>query len=141
MSEQPGPDGPPDEPAPAPALDFGALLSQLGQVQQNLEQAQQSAAASVAEGSAGGGKVKVKVSGALEFLDVSIDASVVDPDDVEMLQDLVLAAIRDGMEKAGELASGAFGGLGGLGGLPGLGGLGGLPGLGELPGLGGALGG
>jgi DNA-binding YbaB/EbfC family protein len=105
-----------------PQLDFGALLSQLGQVQQNIQEAQAAAAAQVVEGSAGGGAVKVKVTGGLEFQEVVIDPSVVDANDVEMLQDLVLAAIRDAMEKASQLASSALGDTG-LGGLPGLGGL------------------
>ncbi len=110
-------------------FDIGSLLSQLGQVQQNLQQAQESAAAQVVEGTAGGGAVRVKVTGALDFQEVVIDPKVVDPEDVEMLQDLVLAAVRDGLEKASNLASSALGsaGLGGLPGLPGLeGGLGGL---------------
>ena len=67
-------------------FDIGSLLSQLGQVQQNLQEAQQQAAAREVEGSSGGGAVKVRVSGALEFLEVQIDRSVVDPEDVEMLE-------------------------------------------------------
>ena len=101
-------------------FDLGSLISQLGQVQQNLQQAQAEAASQVVEGSAGGGAVKVRVTGGLEVLSVVIDPSVVDPDDVEMLQDLVLAAVRDGLERASALASSAFGGadVGGmLGGL------------------------
>lgn len=114
-------------------FDIGALLSQLSQVQQDLRDAQEEAAAREVEGSSGGGAVKVRVSGALEFLEVKIDPSVVDPDDVEMLEDLVLAAVRDGLEKAGSLATNAIGstGLGGISGLPGFPG---LPGLGGHPG-------
>jgi len=123
-------------------IDFGALLSQLGQVQENLQHAQEEAAAEEVEGSSGGGAVKVRVTGALEFLDVEIDPSVVDPSDVEMLEDLVLAAVRDGLEKASGLATSALGnlglgGLGGLGGPPGAGASvgGGIPGLGGLAGI------
>lgn len=101
-------------------LDIGALMSQLGQMQQNLHDAQEAAAAQEVEGSAGGGKVTVRLTGALEFLDIRIDASVADPGEIEMLQDLVLAAVRDGVEKAGRMATDAIGGAGlppGLGGL------------------------
>ena len=95
--------------------DFNSLLSQLGQVQQNLRQAQEEAASQVVEGSAGGGAVRVKVTGGLDFQEVTIDPGAVD--DVEMLQDLVLAAVRDAVEKAHALASDALGGLGGGGSL------------------------
>lgn len=113
--------------SPGAGFDIGSLLSQLGQVQQNLQEAQQQAASREVEGSSGGGAVTVRVSGALEFLQVKIDPSVVDPGDVEMLEDLVLAAVRDGLEKASGLATSALGsaGLAGLQGLPGIPGLGG----------------
>ena len=107
----------PDE----PQLDLGALVSRLGEVQQSLQQAQQSAAAQVVEGTAGGGAVRVRATGGLEFQEVLIDRELVGTDDIEMLQDLVLAAIRDAVEKASALTSDALGGaaLGGfdLGGL------------------------
>jgi DNA-binding YbaB/EbfC family protein len=93
-------------------FDLGSLISQLGQVQDSLQQAQAEAAAQVVEGSAGGGAVKVRVTGALEFLSVTIDPSVVDPDEVDLLQDLVLAAVRDGLEGASSLAQRAIGGAG-----------------------------
>jgi DNA-binding YbaB/EbfC family protein len=107
--------------------DLGDLLSQVQQMQQQLMEAQQSAAAEVVEGRAGGGMVTVKVTGGFEFQDVQIDPSVVDPADVDMLQDLVLAAIRDAVSRVNELNQQALGGLGSL--------LGGGPGspLGDLP--------
>ena len=131
------------DPGGGPGFDIGSLFSQLGEVQRNLREAQEEAAAAEVVGTAGGGAVKVKVSGGLEFLEVKIDPSVVDPSDIEMLEDLVLAAIRDGMDQASSLASGAIGraGLPGLGSLPGLGGLPGIPGLPGLEGLLGAPGG
>jgi DNA-binding YbaB/EbfC family protein len=114
-------------------FDLGSLISQLGQVQQNLQQAQAEAAAQVVEGTAGGGAVKVRINGGLEFLSVTIDSSVVDPSEIDLLQDLVLAAVRDGIEKASTLATSALGGAG-LG-IPGAGSdLGGL--LGGLVGPG-----
>jgi DNA-binding YbaB/EbfC family protein len=108
--------------------DLGALLSRLGEVQHNLQQAQETAAAKVFEGTAGGGAVKVLVTGGMEFQDVTIAPEVVDPGDVEMLQDLIVAAIRDAVEQVQAETAQAFGGLG-LGGSGGPGGLGGLGGL------------
>lgn len=108
--------GTPDQEGGLP--DFGSLLSQLGQVQENLRQAQQEAAETTVEGSAGGGAVRITLTGGLEFQSVTIDPAVVDPDDVQMLEDLVLAAARDALEKAHALTSEALGGItGGLGGL------------------------
>ena len=114
-----------------PPFDIGQLMGQLGQIQQNLVEAQEAAATEVVEGSAGGGCVKVRLTGAFEFQSVTIDPSVVDPGDVDMLQDLVLAAIRDGVDKAGALASDALGSAG-FGGMPGFGA---IPGIGDLGGL------
>jgi DNA-binding YbaB/EbfC family protein len=100
--------------------DLGALLSQLGQVQQNLQAAQQSATSQVIEGVSGGGAVRISATGGLDVRSVTIEPSVVDPADVEMLQDLVLAAIRDVVEQANALQSDALGGVGLGGGLEGL---------------------
>ena len=72
-------------------MDLGSLMEQ---AQQMLAGAQE-AAAEVIEGSSGGGMVKIEVDGGFNFHSVSIDPSVVDPNDVEMLNDLVLAALRD----------------------------------------------
>ena len=95
------------------------LLKQAQKMQEQLMAAQAAAAEQVVEGQAGGGVVKVQVTGGMEFKKVSIDPSAVDPDDVEMLEDLVLAAIHDAMGKVGNLSQQAMGGLdlGGLGGL------------------------
>ena len=103
--------------------DINSLLQQAQKMQQQLMEAQAQAAEQVVEGVAGGGVVKVTVTGGMEFRSVSIDPAAVDPDDVEMLEDLVLAAIHDAMSKVQDLSQQAMGGLdlGGLGG--GLGGL------------------
>ena len=95
------------------------LLKQAQQMSQQLMAAQQAAADQVVEGHSGGGVVKVEVTGGMEVRSVKIDPSVVDPSDVEMLEDLVLAAIHDAMAKAGAISQQAMGGLdlGGLGGL------------------------
>jgi DNA-binding YbaB/EbfC family protein len=95
------------------------LMKQATKLQEQLLAAQQAAAEQVVEGHAGGGVVKVTVTGGSEFLKVEIDPSAVDPDDVGMLEDLVLAAIHDAMGKVHDLTQQAMGGFdpGGLGGL------------------------
>lgn len=97
--------------------DFNQILAQAQQMQERLAEAQQQLADQVVEGQSGGGAVRVTVTGAMEFREVHIRADAVDADDVEMLQDLVLAALRDAVAKVGELNSQAMGGLGGLAGL------------------------
>ena len=105
-------------------LDLGALLEQATSMQQHLAEAQEQAAATEVEGVAGGGVVRVTATGDGTFTSVTIDPEAVDPADVEMLQDLVLAALHDVTAKIQELQAGTMGGLD-LGGLD-LGGLGGL---------------
>jgi hypothetical protein len=105
---------------PGSLPDFGALLSRLGEVQESIQAAQESAAARVIEGSAGGGAVRIRATGDLSFQEVLIDPSVVDAEDIEMLQDLVLAALRDVMDQIQDSAANVLGGIdlgGGLGGL------------------------
>jgi DNA-binding YbaB/EbfC family protein len=107
-------------------------MKQVQQMQAEMLKAQEQLKNEVVEASAGGGMVTVKVTGELELQEVKIDPEAVDPEDVEMLQDLVLAATNEALRSAQELAANrmnaAAGGLGGLGGAGGLGGLG-LPGL------------
>ncbi len=95
------------------------LLKQAQKMQEQLQEARAAAESQEVEGQSGGGVVKVRVTGAMEFTGITIDPSAVDPDDVGMLEDLVLAAIHDAMAKVGALSEQAMGGvdLGGLGGL------------------------
>jgi len=97
---------------------MSALLKQAQQMQEQLMSARDEAAEQEVEGQAGGGVVKMRVTGAMEFRSVSIDPAAVDPDDVGMLEDLILAAIHDAMAKAAKVNEAAMGGfdLGGLGG-------------------------
>jgi DNA-binding YbaB/EbfC family protein len=106
--------------------DMQAILQQAQQMQQQLMSAQQELAEAEVTGSAGGGLVTAVVSGGGELKSLTIDPKVVDPDDVETLADLIVAAVRDANTKAqglaaakmGPLAGGLGGDLGGLG-LPG----------------------
>jgi nucleoid-associated protein EbfC len=105
------------------------MLRQVQQMQAEMMKAQEQLKSEVVEASAGGGMVSVKVTGDLEVREIKIDPDAVDPDDVEMLQDLVLAATNEALRSAQELAASKMGAAtGGLGGAGGLGGLG-LPGL------------
>jgi DNA-binding YbaB/EbfC family protein len=98
------------------------MLKQLQKVQQEMEQTQAELAEEVVEGSAGGGVVTVRVKGDSTVESITIDASVVDPEDTEMLGDLVTAAVNEGLRNAKELAAERLGGVTqGMGLPPGLG--------------------
>ena len=110
-----------------PQPNMQQLLKQAQKMQQDMLAAQEALKDEVVEASAGGGMVTVKVTGDLVVKSITIDPEAVDPEDVELLQDMVLAAVNEALRSAQELASAKLGGItGGLTG--GLGGLG-LPGL------------
>lgn len=98
------------EASPLDGLDFGSLLNMAGQMQQQIAQAQQEAANTVVEGSAGGGAVTISATGTGEYESVTIRPDVAD--DLEMLQDLVLAALRDVAAKIQAIQNDGMGGLG-----------------------------
>ena len=102
-------------------MDMNRLMQQAQQAAQQMQSAQAELAAEVIEGSAGGGMVSVVMNGSRDIQEVKISPDVVDPDDVEMLEDLIVAALQDASAKAEELAASKLGNLG-LGGmnLPGL---------------------
>jgi len=119
---------------PNPQQQQMKMMRQIQKMQQEMQAAQDALANATVEATVGGGVVKVTVSGDGELRSVSIDPSVVDPEDVETLEDLVLAAVTEGMRQAralqeeklgaatggidiGGMLGGAGGGLGGLGGL------------------------
>jgi len=100
-----------------------ALMQQAAQMQAQLMAAQEELAGTEVTGSAGGGLVRVTMTGTGEVTAVTLSPKAVDPEDIESLQDLLVAAIRDGSRQVAELASQSMGPLaGGLGGL-------GLPGM------------
>jgi DNA-binding YbaB/EbfC family protein len=104
------------------------MLGQVQKMQQDMEAAQRELEEQTVQASAGGGMVTVTVSGALEVRSVKIDPGAVDPEDVEMLCDLVLAATNEALRAAQELAAKRMGDVTGGLDLGSLGGLG-LPGL------------
>ena len=109
-------------------IDMNALMKQAQQMQTEMLKAQEQLAGEEVEASAGGGMVKVKMSGDLRLLEIAIDPEAIDPEDAELLQDMVTAAVNEGIRAAQELAATKLGGASGLGGMGGAGGLN-LPGL------------
>jgi DNA-binding YbaB/EbfC family protein len=101
------------------------MLKQVQKMQQDMMAAQEQLKHETVEASAGGGMVTVVVGGDLTVREIRIAPDAVDPDDVELLQDMVLAAVNEGLRSAQELAANKLGGLtGGMGDLglpPGLG--------------------
>jgi DNA-binding YbaB/EbfC family protein len=105
-------------------LDVNALMKQAQQMQDQVLQAQEALKDEIVEASAGGGMVKVKMGGDLTLREITIDPEAVDPEEAEMLAEMVQAAVNEGLRAAQELAGSKMGGItGGLGGgIPGLGG-------------------
>jgi DNA-binding YbaB/EbfC family protein len=103
--------------------DMNKMLQQVQEMQAQMARAQEELANETVEASAGGGMVTVKATGALEITEIKIAPEAIDPDDPELLSDMVLAAVNEALRSAQSLAEsklgGAMGGLKGLG-LPGL---------------------
>ena len=104
-------------------LDMNALMKQAQQMQAQMAQAQEAAKDEIAEASAGGGMVTARANGAGELVEIRIDPRAIDPDDPEMLSDMVLAASNEALRAAAQAVEAKLRSQ-----LPDLGGLG-LPGL------------
>jgi len=107
-------------------MDMNKLLQQVGEMQEQMQKAQSELDNEVVESSAGGGMVTVTATGAGEIKQIKIDPKAIDPEDPELLADMVLAAVNEAIRSARSLQETKLGGLAGgaLGGL-------GLPGLGQ----------
>ena len=96
------------------------LMKQAQKMQKQMEEAQRELELKEVEAAAGGGAVKAKVNGKRELLSVTIDPDAVDPDDVEMLEDMIVAAVNEAMHQMDEISQASMskitGGMGGLGG-------------------------
>lgn len=104
-------------------FDVNALMKQAQQMQQQMEQAQEQLKEETVEASAGGGMVKVTVGGDMTLREIAIDPEAIDPEEAEMLAEMVQAAVNEGLRAAQELAGSKMGGItGGMGGM-------GLPGM------------
>lgn len=101
--------------------DFSSILKQAQKMQKEMAQLQDELKKRVVDASAGGGMVTAYVNGGKELVKIEIDKEVVDPDDVDMLEDLVVAAVKSAIEKADAMAQEEMKKVtGGLGGMPGL---------------------
>ena len=103
-------------------MDMNKLLQKAQQMQAEMMQAQESLKDEIVEASAGGGIVKVKISGDLIVQDVTIDPDAVDPEDSEMLAEMVQAAINEAIRSAQQLAESKMPQMPNMPGMPGLGG-------------------
>ncbi len=121
-----GPKGPRQQGGCLPNMQ--QMMAQVQQMQHDMEAAQQQLAHETVSASAGGGMVSVEITGDLRVTSVSIDPEAVDPEDVSMLADMVMAAVNEALRSAQELAASRLGGATGDLDLGNLGGLG-LPGL------------
>src|ERR671924_1744326 len=84
---------------------LGQMMQQVQQMQAEMAKAQEELKSEVVEASAGGGMVTVKISGELELKELRIDPEAVDPEDLDLLQDMILAAVNEALRSAQELAS------------------------------------
>ncbi len=102
-------------------FDVNSLMKQAQQMQDEMLKAQEALKDEVVEASAGGGMVKVKMGGDLTLREILIDPEAIDPEEPELLAEMVQAAVNEGLRAAQELANSKMGGItGGLGGLPGM---------------------
>ena len=107
------------------SMDMNKMLKQVQQMQEQMAKAQAELEQEQVEASAGGGMVTVKATGGLEIVEIKIDPKAIDPDDPEMLEDMVLAAVNEALRSAKGLMESKLGAAAGLQGLGGLG----LPGF------------
>jgi DNA-binding YbaB/EbfC family protein len=86
-------------------VNYGKLMKQAQQMQAKMSQVQEELKSETVESSAGGGTVKVVITGDLEVQSITVDPAAVDPDDVDLLQDMIAAAVNEAIRAAQELAS------------------------------------
>lgn len=101
-------------------LDINKLMQQAQQMQQQMAEAQEELASETVEASTGGGLVTVRATGNGEIIAIKIDPKAIDPDDPELLEDMVLAAVNEALRSAQSLAQSKLGAMTGGLGLPGM---------------------
>jgi len=110
MTRGPGPGG----------MDLNKMMKQVQKMQADMLEAQETLKDETVEASAGGGMVKVKMTGDLNLVELKIDPEAIDPEDAEVLEDMVTAAVNEALRAAQELAQSKLGGATGGLGLPGM---------------------
>ena len=101
-------------------MDMNKMLQQVQELQAQMEKAQEELKNETVEASAGGGMVTVKATGDLQITEIKISPEAIDPEDPDLLQDMVTAAVNEALRSAQELAANRMGGITGGLGLPGL---------------------
>lgn len=99
---------------------YGKMMKQMQKMQADMARIQQELAGEQVEASAGGGMVKAVANGQQQLLQITIDPQAVDPSDVEMLQDMIVAAVNEALRQSQELANKRLGGLTAGLGIPGM---------------------
>ncbi|MFP4476669.1 MAG: YbaB/EbfC family nucleoid-associated protein [Desulfatibacillaceae bacterium] len=102
------------------AKGMGNIMKQAQKLQRQMTELQEQLGERTVEAGAGGGMVRVVVNGKQQVVSINIEKEVVDPEDVEMLQDMILAAVNDGLAKSQEMANEEMSKLTGGMGIPGL---------------------
>ena len=103
-----------------PGGNMNSMIKQAQKMQQDMLRAQEELETKTVEATVGGGSVTVTVTGKKELVKISIQPDVVDPEDVEMLEDLIMAAVNEGMRKADEMATSEMNKIAGGMNIPGL---------------------
>jgi nucleoid-associated protein EbfC len=98
-------------------FDMNSIMKQAQQMRDQFEQVQEQLKSEVVEATAGGGMVKVKMGGDLTLREIAIDPEAIDPEEAELLSDMVQAAVNEALRAAQDLASSKMGGLSGLPGM------------------------
>lgn len=90
-------------------MNMNQIMKQAKKMQEEMEKSQENLISQTFESTAGGGAISVKVNGAKELLDIKLNKDIVDPDDIEMLQDLILICVNDALKKVDSASSAEFG--------------------------------
>ncbi len=101
-------------------MNMNSLMKQAQKMQESMAKAQEELEKKELEVTAGGGAIKIKINGKKEIQDIELSPDVVDPDDIEMLQDLIISAVNEAIRQVEEMSNNEMGKLTGGMGMPGM---------------------